>query len=60
MGEIWIAILRKAIFIALLLLTYVLVDRTLLKGFHTGEVVKNDPKAIAVLLGLLSIAISLS
>jgi len=60
MNEIGVAILRKVIFILLLLLTYTVVDRKFLAGFNTPEVLKNDPKAIAVLLGLLSVAVALA
>lgn len=60
MSDIYVAILRKVIFILLLLGTYVVVDRTLLPGFHTPEVLKDDAKAIALLLGLLSLAVALA
>jgi hypothetical protein len=60
MGEMSIAILRKLIFIGLLLLTYLLVDRLVLPGFNTPKVISGDPKAIAVLLGLLSVAVALA
>jgi hypothetical protein len=60
MTEIGIAILRKVIFIGLLLLTYVVMDRGFLSGFSTPGVLKDDPKAIALLLGLLSVAVALA
>ena len=60
MNEIGIAILRKVIFITLLLVTYLLVDRGMLHGFNTTEAIKDDPKAISVLLGLLAIAVALA
>ena len=60
MNEILTAIGRKVIFIILLLVTYWIVDHTLLNGFDTAMEIKNDPKAIALLLGLLSISIALS
>lgn len=60
MAEIGIALLRKVLFIALLLGTYLLVDRKLLPGFNTPEVIKHDPKAVAVLLAGLAIAVSLA
>ena len=58
--DILVAILRKLIFIALLLGTYELIDRFLLKAFDTAQVIKDDPKAIALLLGLLACAIALA
>ncbi len=60
MTEIALAVLRKAVFIGLLYITYRLIDRFELGGFNTPEVLKDDPKAIAVLLGLLSVAVALS
>lgn len=56
----WTAIARKEIFVVLLLLTYSVVDGLFLRGFKTPEVLKDDPKAIALLLGLLSVAVALS
>jgi hypothetical protein len=58
--EVGIAVLRKVIFIALLLMTYAVVDRWILRGFDTAQEVRDDPKAIAVLLGLLSIAVAMA
>jgi len=60
MNEIGIAILRKVIFIALLLVTYVVIDRGLLNNFNTAEVLKDDAKAISVLLGLFALAVALA
>ncbi len=60
MADIFVAILRKALFTALLYGAYVFIDRLELAAFNTAELLKNDPKAAALLLGLLSIAIALS
>jgi hypothetical protein len=60
MPEIGIAILRKVIFIIILILTYFVVDKGILHGFDTPKAIKDDPKAISLLLGLLGIAIALS
>lgn len=60
MPEIGAAILRKVIFIALLFIAYLVMDRGFLRGFQTAKVLKDDPKAIAVLLGLLSVAVALA
>ncbi|MGD0012921.1 MAG: hypothetical protein ABSD56_00635 [Bryobacteraceae bacterium] len=58
--EMGIAILRKVIFIVLLLISYEVIDRGFLGGFDTATVLKNDPKAIALLLGLLAVAVALA
>ena len=58
--EMLTAISRKALFIILLLIAYFIFDRFELKGFKTREVIAHDPKAIALLLGLLAVAIALS
>ena len=60
MDLMWTAILRKLIFVALLLGTYELIDHALLRGFNTPEVLKDDPKAIALLLGMLAIAVAVA
>jgi hypothetical protein len=60
MNEILLAILRKAIFIALIVITYWGVDRFLFDGFDTVKELKGDPKAIALLLGLLAVAAALA
>lgn len=60
MNEVAIAILRKGIFIVLLLGSYIVIDRLLLSGFDTPKAIKDDPKAISLLLGLLAIAVSLA
>lgn len=54
------AILRKFIFVVLLFAAYEIFDRFILTGFHTPEVLKDDAKAIALLLGLLAVAIALA
>ncbi len=60
MTEVLVAILRKALFIGLLYGAYFFLDRFELAAFNTAELLKNDPKAAALLLGLLSIAVALS
>lgn len=59
MNEILIAMSRKMIFVLLLWISYKLFDKFELKGFDTCELLKQDSKAVALLLGLLSIAIAL-
>jgi hypothetical protein len=60
MELIGVAILRKVVFILLLLITYLVIDRGLLNGFDTPKVLADDPKAIGVLLGLLAVAVALA
>jgi hypothetical protein len=54
------AILRKCVFIALLLAAYEIIDHVFLRGFKTPEVLADDPKAIALLLGMLAVAVALA
>lgn len=60
MDMMTIALLRKALFLAMLLGAYLFVDRRLLRRFDTAEAIKDDPKAIALLLGLLAVAAALA
>lgn len=60
MDQLLIAVYRKLVFIAILLLSYLLLDRGVLHGFSTPEVLKHDPKAIALLLGMLSLAVAIA
>jgi hypothetical protein len=60
MNEIAIAIMRKVIFIALILITHYGVDRFLLNGFDTAKELKGNAIAIALLLGLLAVAVALA
>jgi len=60
MDEMWMAILRKLIFMALLYVAFVTFDRRFLAGFKTSEVLKNDPKAIAVLGAGVAVAFALA
>jgi hypothetical protein len=60
MEEMSIALLRKALFTLLLMASYVLFDRVLLRGFNTAERVSHDPQAVANLLGLVCLAIAIS
>ena len=60
MGEIETAVLRKLAFMILLLVGYLVVDRWILTGFRTPEVLRTDAKAIAHLLGMLALAFALA
>jgi hypothetical protein len=60
MEQIGIAVLRKLIFILLLLVAYLVIDRGLLHGFKTHELLKDDARAVALLLGLLGLAVALA
>lgn len=52
------AILRKVIFMGLLYLGYRLIDAYYFKAFDTDEVIKNDPTAISIILGLFALALA--
>jgi hypothetical protein len=58
MDQIGIAVLRKVVFILLLLVTYLIIDRGLLHGFKTHELLKDNAVAVALLLGLLGLAVA--
>ena len=60
MELILLAMGRKVMCVALLLITYFLVDRFMLNKFNTAEAIQYDPKAISLLLGLLAVAIAIS
>ena len=60
MNDILVALLRKGLFAVLLFMVYFAFDRIEMKGFSTREVLKDDPKAIALLFGLLAVAVALS
>jgi len=60
MEDVLIAIMRKVLFMVLLYGGYALFDKLELRGFVTREVLKGDAKAVALILGLLSIAIALA
>ena len=57
---VWQALLRKLLFVVMLLLVYVFADKSLLRGFDTAKEIAHDPKAIAILLGSICIAAALS
>lgn len=57
--DIMEAILRKALFTGMLLAFGYLVDK-FMDSFDVKEILKNDPKAIAILYAGLAIAIALS
>jgi hypothetical protein len=48
--DVLLAIGRKVVFAVLVVGGFILFDKYYLKGFNTWEVLKNDPKAIAILL----------
>ena len=58
MEDVLLAIGRKVIFAILVIVGFVLFDKYYLKGFDTWEVIKNDPKAIAILLAGLIVALA--
>jgi hypothetical protein len=58
--QMGLALLRKSLFAGLLLAVYLYIDRRMLNRFDTAEVLQHDPKAIAILLGLLSLSVALS
>jgi hypothetical protein len=58
--DILLAVLRKLIFIALLFGGWIFIDRFYLTGFKIEEVLKDDQKAIAILLGLLAVALAIA
>ena len=60
MDAILVAILRKAIFIVMLVGTAYLIDKFHFTQFTTGTEMKNNPVAIAILYGLSSIAVALA
>jgi len=60
METVSIAILRKIIFLVLFFGAWISFDKYYLTAFDTVEVLKNDPKAVAILLGLVSIAAALA
>jgi hypothetical protein len=58
--EFLLFIARKLSVCAILFAGFVLLDRGPLRSFHTAEVLKDDPKAVAILLGSWALAIALS
>ncbi|MDM7320235.1 MAG: hypothetical protein P3W91_000735 [Fervidobacterium sp.] len=59
MEVVFEAILRKLIFAVMLFALYKAIDRFEFKAFDTDEVLKDDAKAIAILLGAIAIALAL-
>lgn len=55
---ILIAMLRKVIFALILFALFKLADNYYFKAFDTDEELKGNPNAIAILLGLFSIALA--
>lgn len=54
------AIARKILFMALLFGAYKVIDNYYFKAFDTDEIIKENPIAIAILLGLFAISLSLA
>lgn len=55
---ILIAIARKVIFMGLLFGAFRLIDIFYFKAFDTDEVIKNDPKAIALIIAGIAVALA--
>jgi hypothetical protein len=55
---ILIAILRKLIFMGMLFGVFRLIDIFYLKAFDTDEVIKDDPKAIAIIIAGIALALA--
>lgn len=58
--EMLLALERKVLAIALILATYLIVDRWFLGSFDTAKAIRNDPKAVAGLLGAITLAVALA
>jgi uncharacterized membrane protein YjfL (UPF0719 family) len=58
MEDVLIAISRKLIFAVMVVGGLILFDKFYLTGFDTWEVIKDDPKAVSLFLGLLALSIS--
>ncbi len=58
LATILIAILRKVIFMALLFGAYKAIDNFYFKSFDTDVVIKENPIAVSILLGLFAIALA--
>ena len=54
-----VAIGRKNLFAGQLVFWFWVVDHTILRGFQTAYVIRNAPLSIAILLGLLAIALAI-
>jgi hypothetical protein len=55
---ILMAILRKVIFMALLFGAYKAIDNYYFKSFDTDVVIKENPIAISILLGLFAVSLA--
>jgi vacuolar-type H+-ATPase subunit I/STV1 len=55
---ILVAIVRKVIFLALLFAVYKIIDNFYFKAFDTDVVIKENPIAISILLGLFALALA--
>lgn len=60
MEELIVALLRKVLVMVLFFGGWIAFDKFYLATFDTVEVLKGDPKAVALLLGLMSVAFSLA
>jgi hypothetical protein len=55
-----VAVARKIVWMALLFGGYKIIDNFYFKSFDTDEVVKENPIAVAILLGMFFIALALA
>lgn len=58
MEAILIAIARKVVFMALLWAAYKAIDNYYFKAFDTDELIKENPIAVSILLGLFAVALA--
>lgn len=58
--DILLAILRKVIFMILFFVGYRIIDVKYFRAFDTDEIIKDNPIAIAILLGLFALALALA
>jgi hypothetical protein len=52
-------LIRKLVFVVLMLGAYVFIDKKMFPEFGTGEAIKNDPKAIAIMFTGFLISLAL-
>lgn len=58
--DILLAILRKVIFMILFFVGYRIIDVIYFRAFDTDEIIKDNPLAVAILLGMFCIALALA
>ncbi len=54
------AILRKVIFMAILFAGFKIIDNYYFRAFDTDEIIKENPIAVSVLVGLFFIALAIA